>query len=225
MDVGYFLKQRTSFLRQFYNNACLEFVERKRKIEAEEDPFVPPYREDSEPAFLEEWLEADDSLNVLGYACISMLSAALRLYLKTLESELRCPAKGKYFKKAGSWFEGYRRYFAGEFKIIWEDSKENLSFLEEIVVARNSIQHPPAITTHRTAYSRSDISKLRHPFFVDENERKLFSDMEEAEQAWLFPPTVRITSENLYVAIDAVETFCSWLDDEIVTRVFNKSIG
>jgi hypothetical protein len=80
MDVGYFLRDRIAFIRQFFDGASLSFAEKKRKIEAGEDPFVPPYSEDGEPAFLDEWIEADESLQVLGYSCISMLAAALHLW-------------------------------------------------------------------------------------------------------------------------------------------------
>jgi len=62
VDVGFFLKDRIAFIRQFYDAASLPFVERKRKIDAGEDPFVPPYSEDDEPPFLSEWIEADESL-------------------------------------------------------------------------------------------------------------------------------------------------------------------
>ena len=73
MDVRYFLDQRLAFIEQLYVNSAVSFIERKRKIEAEEKPFVPPYSEDPEPAFLSEWLEADESLQVLGGSCVSML--------------------------------------------------------------------------------------------------------------------------------------------------------
>lgn len=78
MDLCFFLKERTKFIRQFYNNASLAFDEIKRKIEQEEEPYVQPYSENEEPAFLEEWIKAEESLHVLGYSCISMLSASLK---------------------------------------------------------------------------------------------------------------------------------------------------
>ena len=56
MDVLYFFNRRLEFIRQLYDTASAPYVERKRKIEAEEEPFVPPYSEDAEPAFLEEWI-------------------------------------------------------------------------------------------------------------------------------------------------------------------------
>ena len=80
MDVRYFLGERLAFIEQLYVNSAAPFIERKRKIEAEEEPFVPPYSEDPEPAFLSEWLEAEESLQVIGHTCISMLSASFHLY-------------------------------------------------------------------------------------------------------------------------------------------------
>lgn len=72
MEVLHFLKERTQFIRYFYDEACQPFCEIKRKIEAGEEPFKPPYSEDGEPPFLEEWLRADTALEVLAaivYRC------------------------------------------------------------------------------------------------------------------------------------------------------------
>ena len=76
MDVHFFLSERIGFIRQFYDVASEPFLERQRKIVDGEDPFVPTYSEDSEPPFLTEWLEADESQQILGYSCLSMLNAA-----------------------------------------------------------------------------------------------------------------------------------------------------
>jgi hypothetical protein len=45
-----------AFVEQFYVNCCVPFVERKRKIEAEEEPYIPVYSEDPDPPFLSEWI-------------------------------------------------------------------------------------------------------------------------------------------------------------------------
>lgn len=66
MDVGFFLKQRTAFIRHFFDEASTPFVETMRKIEAEEKPFEEPdFDPDAatgEPAFTEEWLRAQTGL-------------------------------------------------------------------------------------------------------------------------------------------------------------------
>lgn len=222
MDVSYFFNRRLEFIRQLYATASAPYVERKRKIEAEEEPFVPPYSEDGEPAFLEEWIEADESLHVLAYSCVSMLAAALHLYLETWVSESRVPVDEvlkKSFKKFG-WFPGYRTHYSQRFSISFEACPENLQLLEEVVLARNRFEHPPSITSIRTNYADADLKKLTHPFFVDEREAALFADAEEGERAWFIPPTLNVTEKQLLAAIAVVEGFAKWFDAEIESRVY-----
>ena len=76
MDVLFFLKERTRLIRQYYVNAASPFNEIIRKIEAGEEPFVPPYSEDGEPPFLSEWIDADELLEVSKRAVIPPLRAA-----------------------------------------------------------------------------------------------------------------------------------------------------
>lgn len=224
MDVGFFLNERIAFIRQFYDAASAPFSERKRRIEAEEAPFEPPYSEDGEPPFLAEWIEADDSLHVLGYSCVSMLAAALHLYFKTWESELGVPVAEPLkptFQKEG-WIKGYKAYFAINIGIRFEHGPADLSVLEEIVLARNRIQHPESITNHRTSYSSKDIERLRRPFFMDEREQQLPADIEQSEISWLFPPSLHITGDKLAAAIAEVEKFTGWLETQIVSRAYER---
>lgn len=221
MDVSFFLKQRTAFIRQLYDNASFSFLERKRKIEEEEEPFIPPYSEDGEPPFLSEWLEADESLHILGLSCVSMLASALHLYLKTWEDDFRIPAGEKFraqFKKG--WINGYKAYFADNFEIKWEQGPADLPLLEEIVLARNCTQHPKNITSQWIAYSATDVKKLTQPFFANDREMKLVSDLDVSEKVWLISPSIHVTKEKLYAAITQVEQFCDWLENQITLRVY-----
>jgi hypothetical protein len=225
VDVGYFLKDRIVFIKQFYDAASLPFTEKKRKIEAEEEPFVPPYSEDAEPFFLNEWIEADESLQVLGYACISMLAAALHLYFKTWEAELKVPVdksiKADDFKKKG-WFNGYKAYFAAQIGVDFKQSPADLVILEEIVLARNRIQHPDDLLTPRTSYLPADIEKMPRVFFANDAELGLLSDVERSEKSWLFPPYVHITEKNLLSAAMEVEKFTNWLDSTLAARLYSR---
>jgi hypothetical protein len=225
VDVRFFLSQRIGFIRQLYGTACAPYVERKRKIEAEEEPFVPPYSEDGEPPFLEEWLEADESLHVLAYSCVSMLAAALHLYLETWVKQSGVPVdeslKKSVFKKSG-WFAGYKAHFAQHFKIDFEAGPANLGMLEEVVLARNRIEHPSSITSRRTQYADADLKKLRHPFFVDEREAALLADADEGEKLWFIPPTLHVTEEQLLAAVSEVERFAEWFESEIETQVYAR---
>jgi hypothetical protein len=83
MDVLYFLKQRTLFIKEFYATSREPFLEIQRKIDAGEAPFEPdPFDEGGEPPFFGEWIRAETSLEILGRTCISMLSASLKLYFQ-----------------------------------------------------------------------------------------------------------------------------------------------
>src|SRR5438094_3656462 len=85
MDATYFLKSRTAFIRAFYATGVQSFDAIKLQIEDGHPPFDnPPYSEDPEPPYLEEWMDAEASVEVLGLASISMLSDSLKLYLNTL---------------------------------------------------------------------------------------------------------------------------------------------
>ncbi len=213
MDVRFFLNRRTAFIRQLYVTASAAYVERKRKIEAEEEPFIPPYSEDGEPAFLEEWLEAEDSLQALGHSCLSMLAATLHLYFKTWEGQIGITVDESLkpeFKK--SWLNGYKAYFARHVRIRFEDGPANLAVLEEVVLARNRIQHPESIASHNTHYSNDDLRKFPHPFFLADHERSLLAKVGEDETMWFTPLAIHVSSERLFAALDEVERFAEWLE-------------
>lgn len=214
LDVLYFLNRRVNFIRQFYEMSSAPFVERKRQIKAGEEPWIPPYSEEPEPAFLKEWQEADESLQVVGRTCISMLSAAFHLYFKAWEREIGIPVDGSLkavFKKKG-WFNGYKAYFLHHCGIDFEDSPSELAILEEIVLVRNRDQHPESIMMDSSYYLTSDLEKLPHPFFISERDASLFSVAEANERFWLMPPLIRIAPEKFFAALSEVERFAAWLE-------------
>ncbi len=224
MDVRHFLYSRTAFIRQLYDATSALYLERKRKIEAGEEPFLPPYSEDGEPPFLREWYEADESLHVLAYSCISMLAASLHLYLKTFEKVLHFPidkSLKQKFKSSG-WLYGYAAYFERHLGIYFKDCPVKLEILEEVVLARNRVQHPDFIVGQRVRYSNCDLEKLAHPFFVNEDERVALEEVDKMESAWLMPPTLHVSTEKLAMAIEQVERFGGWLENEIDTRWYGR---
>lgn len=214
MDVPYFLRRRVDFIRQFYVVSSGTYIERKRLIEAGEEPFVPPYSEDPEPPFLDKWLEAEESLQVLGRTCISTLAAIFHLYFKTWERQIGIPVDDSLKREfKDGWLNGYKAYFARHFGIRFEDSPNRLAVLEEIVLVRNRTQHPESITMDSSHYSDNDVKKLSHPFFVDDDDAALFSETEEGERAWLMAPPIRVTQEKLFAALAEVESFAEWLEN------------
>jgi hypothetical protein len=228
MDVYAFLRLRVAFIRQFYDSSASVFLEKKLKIESSDAPYEPYYSEESEPLYLSEWSEAEDSLEVLGHVAVSLLAASLQLFLKesvkniflqhghkkTAHLKTESHYK-KVFKKEG-WIQGYKTYFLAELDIDWNESQCDLAMLEELVLARNRVQHPDDITSLHVRRSKTDMEKLPRFIFISEDEAKLLGKEELGARSWLSPPAVIVSPEKLHSTINEMEQFCSWLEENIL---------
>ena len=215
MDVLFFLKERTRLIRQYYVNAASPFNEIIRKIEAGEEPFVPPYSEDGESPFLSEWIDADELREVTGRCCLSMLSASLQLYFKTWERNLGLSC-GKTFKaefRDGGIVGGYRACLASCADIDWSQCPADLEIIEQVVLARNRDQHPESITSARVTHAEKDRQRFPRPFFMNEREAVLFEEDDEPTLFMLL--SVHVSSDKLMTAIEQVERLCEWLEDKM----------
>lgn len=216
MAVRRFLNERIEFIRRLYDTTTAPYIERKRKIEAHEEPYVSPYTEDEEPPFLDEWLEANESVLVIGCVCVSMLSAAFHLYFKSWEKRLGIPVDGTLkpiFGKSG-WLQGYMAYFSRHFGVEFDELPADLEILQELILLRNRTQHPEELTENLPAYSKSDLRKHPRPFFMDESDYRLLSEVDGQERSWLMPPSFTVTAEKLHKAIAEVQRFAEWLEGE-----------
>ena len=234
MNVLFFLKERTNFIRQFYTTTSGPYNELIRKNVEGEEPFVSQSWDD-EGEFYPEWKEAQDSLHIIGSSCVSMLSAALKLYLESWEREAvgivsKDPEREKLDMEYKKYWEnrkrefkrgplyGYMYSFAQHLSIYFETYPGNLSMLEEIILARNKFQHLPSITGFETSYNDSDLKKLKNnPFFLNEVELNSIGDIDEENLFWLKWLNLDISQEQLFTAISQVECFAVWLDSEIKT--------
>lgn len=220
MDVLYFLQERTRLIRSYYEQAAQPFKEIIRKIEAEEEPFFPPYSEDPEPAFLAEWIEAQELLEVTGRCCVSMLSASLLLYFKTWEHTLGLACSTDFkadFKREGL-VGGYRICLAERLGIDWDSCPADLAIIEQIVLARNRDQHPESLTTLQVRHAEHDRTRHPKPFFLSEREADLFDDGNGAD-LWM-SPSLYISREKLMAAIAQVESLCEWLEGKMLKAKF-----
>ncbi len=218
MDVLFFLKERTRFIRHFYETAGEPFRETIRQIEADESPFDnPPYSEDGEPPYLNEWMEADEALEVLGRTCISMLSPSLQLYFKTWESKLGISCNKEERNRAfrNGFLHGYRTCFGEVLGLSWDDCPADFALLEQVTLARNRDQHPEHITTMRVNHTPKDRQKHPHLFFVSETERKMYADPEMEGISWM-NPAVHVSRESLFTAIEQVEMLAEWLEEHML---------
>lgn len=213
LDIEALLKERTKFIRYFYETAVAPFAKTMDEIENEVEPYIPLYNEDGEPSFLDEWLNAKAGLDTCGHHALSMLSSSLQLYIKEWIDRLdrfHGITFEMNFKKKG-WFNGYRKIFE-KVGLNMSDCPANLSIIEQIPLVRNRIQHPEHLISTNISYSKSDLSKFLSPYFVQDYDLALTYGQEET--SWLFRPAISPTIEKIIEAIYNVEKFCSWLDSE-----------
>ncbi|MDI1278593.1 hypothetical protein [Methylobacter sp.] len=218
MDVLFFLKEKTAFIRQLYVTTSASYTERIQKIQNNEEPFYSTCSGEYGPPFQIEYMEASDSLDALGYMCISMLAAALKLYLDVWAKQSRIQLDESKFNKG--WLVGYGIHFKQNFNIDFELAPVSLNLIEEIILARNQIRHPSSIISHQTTYGAKDIEKIGTPLFVNECEWEAFLLVDQPLEGFLkvFLPSIRVTEESLLSTIADVERFSEWFGNEIESK-------
>jgi hypothetical protein len=225
VDIVAFLKLRTAFIRYFYENGVRPFNEIKTAIEKGEEPYVPPYSEDGEPPFLDEWMDAEQAVETVGHACISMLSSSLQLFLKTWVSRLEQELGIKFhldFKKHG-WFNGYKQVFAlVEFPL--SECTADLDIIEQVTLARNRVQHPDDLTDFRVTHSETDLRRFPRPFFASEVEMNMAVRDEDDSTTWWLRPSIKSERDKILSAIDQAETLCFWLEEEFWKGIDNQRL-
>lgn len=214
MDVDYFLKERTAFIKYYFDEAAAPFIETMRKIEAEESPFEPPYFDPEtmteEPAFQEEWQRAQTGLEVVGQTCVSMLSESLKIFFVThekiagLDCEKSCGENA--FNKG--FIRGYQTCFAKN-GLDWSQCPANFSILEQVVLARNASQHATSIISTRVSHDVRALRKHTSALFVSSYEKSL---MASRGGSWLMAPAIHVTRNALHQAIAEVEKLAEWLE-------------
>ncbi len=210
MDILAGLRDKLRFIERHYAAASGPFRETKRKINDGEEPYAPPPFDpetavDFEPPFLEQWQEANESLNIEGQAALKLVQGALRDYLSSFVELYGTPvtASGK------NWLQRYKKHFLATYGIDWEKGPVPLDDLEEVNLARNDVEHggEPFGMTRRQSQEHA----LRFPsgLFVDEIEKQLF---QASDSSW--PRRIEVTDAGLKEAIRRVEGFCEFLDAE-----------
>jgi hypothetical protein len=225
MDLLYFLKARTAFIRHFYNVASAPYAEVKRKIESGESPFEPHLVEyEDEPPFTTEWIEAESCLEVLGRGCVSMLSAYLKLYFDTWRNQLGIElqqADKSAISKHG-FLKVYKLIFGGTLSIEWADCPADFAVLEQISLARNRDQHPDDITTQSVDHHRSDLERFAKPFFLTDSDWKILADDPELVGNPFFSFSIHVTGEKLFAAIKQVEALAEWLEPRLIAERWRR---
>lgn len=220
MDAAFFLRLRTRFIGRYYSTGVEPFREIQRKIDAEESPYdEPPTSFDpeyGEPAFLEEWGEADDAAQVVGRSAVSLLSDALKLYFKALEQQLefRLSAEGEVIAKKEGLLSAYKGALGELLETDWTDCPVRFGVIEQIVLARNRAQHGEHLSILGARHDPKTLTKHRDLIFASEGELRMWVD-DGADPDTLLAPRLEITEENLGAAITEVEELADLIEERI----------
>lgn len=209
MDILAGLKDKLRFIERFHESASEPFRETKRKITEQEEPFVPaaidPEMWGGEPPFLAEWIDAEESLDLVGQASLCLVQSAFREYLDGFVS-LR--GKGKPSGR-GNWFGRYRKFFLEVYSIDWGAAPIQPEQLEEISLARNDIQHTGEEFGMVRRQSKEHARRFPGGLFASEIDKELFR---ESKDPW--PARISVSGDTLSEAVRRVERFCEFLDSK-----------
>ena len=204
------------FLRWFYELSITGFVDIKRRIDAQEEPYVPRsgYEYD-EPPFLSEWLDADEARKLQGQVCLSLLQRSLREYLDSTVK--RHP--GSRPKRKGNWFGNYKEWFLSEIGIDWEKSPVPLTRIEELTIARNCVEHGSGSVydAHRLVKRQGKNYHERFPdsVFANEFERALWREMGYPQ-----PVEIELTPEKLDNAMEEILGFGRFIEENLPASIY-----
>lgn len=190
-----------------YKSVVPQFEEIKRKIDVGEEPYVDRRygEEPDEPAFLDEYQDADLAADVIGMTCLSMLQATFQSFLREYVKEVGGgDLLGRVRSmKQGSWFADYRAFFESVLGIDWAASGVDIGFLEHIILTRNDYQHNMEIFSgyvyqtehHANKYPKGAFRDARWPVSI------------------FMPARLIVQPEKLEASIEAVDKLCEFLED------------
>jgi hypothetical protein len=189
------LRRKLEFIKSLYSKSTEPFVTTIRKIDQNEAPF-DEYDGDPECAenpFLDEWFDAYYSIETLGSCCLCLVHDTLKQFLEEfITSTGRKVPVGR-----DSWAVRYKAFFLSEYKIDWDAAPLDMSIMEQIVLARNQLQHSGDLMADHIWQNADHQRKAPKSMFVEDigrSEKKL-----------------SIRKESLFRAIDFVNDFGRFL--------------
>ncbi|MCM2398734.1 hypothetical protein NBH19_21885 [Rhizobium sp. S95] len=218
MDLGYFLRQRTSLIRLFYDKARVPFEQLKRDIEEEVPPWEPPFfdpdTDSGEPPYLVEWIQAEQTRELVGLLSVSLLSDTLKLYFHELERHFGIrwqdeKARKNHFKQGV--VEAYRQIIEHVMGEEFRTCPVRFDVIEQVILARNDFAHNDNFLSFQTRHNAKTLEKHPNPFFVGRE------DNETASASW-GNFQLEVSREALMAAIAEVEKLADWVqhNDNVV---------
>lgn len=215
MHLHRHLRQRTDLIRIFFRQGRFGMEQMKRDIENEVPPWEPGYfdpdYDSPEPAFLNEWLQAESTRDLVGMLAVSLLSDTLKVYFAELGAEMGIRFKDDderktYFRKG--FVEPYRKILKHVFGYRFEECPARFDLIEQVVLARNDFAHNEDLVSFETRHGTTTIKKHQNPFFIDEKRR---SGIDES-LPWHFE-NIGVTEAKLMEAVDEVEKLADWVTE------------
>jgi len=194
LDLAFFLGTKLQFIRGLYRRSTEPFVETIRKIDGNEAPF-DEYDGDPECAedpFLDEWFDAYYSIETLGSCCLCLVHDTLKQFLEEFIT-----STGRKIPVGKAWAVRYKAFFLAEYKIDWHAAPLDMSIMEQIVLARNQLQHSGDLMANHIWQNADHHRKAPKSIFVE--------DIGRPEKK------LSISKESLIRAIDFVDDFGRFL--------------
>jgi hypothetical protein len=211
MDYLGILEDHLDFIERFYDAAAEPFKTTLRKIEAGEEPFVPKYApgDHNGPEYLQEWMEANKCLGVLGSCALGFAQKGLHDYLRAFTE--REGGLGNEGPKSRSWFDRHCRFLEEHTQFSWTKSPVAKDQLEQVVLSRNDIVHDPMIDRTQPPQSEEHFRKYPVPRFADGWYIEAMSGEDGKPQSPLF---LSVTCEKLAAATADVRQFCVFVENQ-----------
>lgn len=194
-DLAGFLRTKLDFIRSLYIKSTEPFDTTIRKIDQNEAPFdeYDGNPECAEAPFLDEWFDAYFSIETLGSCCLCLLHDTLKQFLEEfITSTGRTVPAGR-----DPWAVRYKAFLLSEYTIDWDAAPLDMSIMEQIVLARNQLQHSGDLMAHHIWQNAAHRKKAPTSMFVE--------DIGRPENK------LSIRKESLFRAIDFVNAFGRFL--------------
>ncbi|WP_431786417.1 hypothetical protein [Vibrio harveyi] len=206
MDIQVFTNERLKFARFFYLEGVKPFKSIQSLIESEQEPYVPTYDESGEPQYIYEWIQAQDGIEAVGLASLSMLSSALQLYMNGWLDRIEAPKGIVAVSRKGNkgWFHALKDGIASH-GVDFAQCPIDVDVLEQLVLARNRTQHSEDITSNSVNHLKQDLDKFQSHVFVKPSDVPRINDRFN----WV---RVHVDESNFSQAAESVEMFCKWLE-------------
>jgi hypothetical protein len=211
MDLLWFLRRRLHFISKLYGGATSPFRDTIQQIEAGAPPYVderdPEYAD--EPAFIDEYQQAAESIEVIGHWSLCMVYASCKAFLEEYVEEMARNYRGLGVlsqilsnKKAKSWFERYRLLFLEDLGIDWEKGPVKLTDLEHMNLTRDDLTHNVDFLSMYVYQTERHAERYPQGRFVDELWTRLG-----------IGARIKVGPNELDDASAAVDRFCAWLEE------------